>query len=75
MMMADYKYPTKEEIAADVQMESTAIAVAISAMADTLEKCPLKDHFKVYAIIGLAFKLADADYIQDVVDEIKIIGV
>jgi len=73
--MADYKYPTKEEIAADVNMESTAIAVAISAMSDALEKCPLKDHFKVYAIVGLAFKLADADYIQEVFDEIKITGV
>lgn len=73
--MADYKYPTKEEIEADVQMESTAISVAISAMADALEKCPLKDHFKVYAIIGLAFKLENADYIQEVVDEIKITGI
>jgi hypothetical protein len=68
----DYKYPSKEEIAEDVNMESTAIAVAISAMSDALEKCPLKDHFKVYAAIELAFKYGDKKYVEEVFSEVSL---
>jgi ribonuclease PH len=67
-----YRYPTREEIAADVRTESTAIAVAISAMSDALENCPLKDHLKVYAAIELAFKYGDKAYVEEVFSEVSL---
>jgi hypothetical protein len=65
-----YKYPSKEEILADVSSETTAINVAITAMSDAMEDCPLKDSLKVYAAIELAFKYGGVSYVEEVFNEI-----
>lgn len=68
--MTSYRYPSGQEIEADVSNETTAISVAVSALADAIEDCPLRDHFKVYAAIELAFKYGDKQYVEEVFNEI-----
>lgn len=68
-----YRYPTAGEIQADVAMESTALAAAVSAMADSLDDCPLQDSLKVYAAVELAFKYGDAKYVEEVFREVALL--
>lgn len=77
-MDSSHKYPSKEEIAADVANETTAINVAITAMHEALDGCPLPSHVKIYAVCELLFKLSDAErngvgYLEDVFDEIRVL--
>lgn len=65
-----YRYPAKEELEADVSNETTAINVAITAMHESIEDCPLSNHLKVYAAIELAFKLGDKKYVEEVFNEV-----
>lgn len=69
----EYKYPSAEEVRTDIVMETAAIATAVSAMADALDACPLKDHFKVYAAIELAFKYGDKAYVEEVFSEVALL--
>lgn len=69
---AKYRYPTAGEIQADVAMESTAVAAAVSALSDSLDDCPLKDSLKVYAAVELAFKYGEAKYVEEVFSEVAL---
>ena len=66
----EYKYPSKQEIDADFANETTAINVAITALHEALDACPLSNHVKIYAICELALKMGDSDYVREVIEEI-----
>lgn len=70
---ARYRYPTAHEIQADVAMESTAVAAAISALSDTMDECPLTDSLKIYAAIELAFKYCEPKHVEEVFAEIVLV--
>jgi hypothetical protein len=69
----DYKFPTADQIRADVTDETTAINVTIAAMEDLLEACPVPDHVKLYAVCELAFKLSDQAFVEEVFNEIRVL--
>lgn len=68
--MSNYKYPSHQDLRDDVKHETTAICVAVSAMSDTLEACPLSDNLKVYAALELALKYGREDYVDEVLREL-----
>ncbi len=72
MKIGGHRYPSTDEIEADLNNETVAITVAVATMADALEACPLDDSLKVHAAIELAFKYGDRKYVWEVFREITL---
>ena len=68
-----YLYPSHEEIKSNQVAEDTAVNVAMTAVLDALDDCPLSDGLKVYVLCELACKLCLVEYVEEVVNEIRVL--
>jgi hypothetical protein len=73
----DFQYPNKSEIDADIQAETTAINVAVSAIDAALADFPLSDAFRAYAAILYASRVTkgNLEYLDEVVSEMRVLAV
>jgi hypothetical protein len=67
-----YQYPTKHDVEHVEGAETTALTVAMTAVLDALDECPLSDALKVYVLCELACKLCPVKYVEEVINEIRV---
>ena len=67
-----YLYPSHEEIQSNQVAEDTAVNVAMTAVLDALDECPLSDGLKVYVLCELACKLCPVEYVEEVINEVRV---
>ena len=68
-----YKYPSKIQIEFQAGAENTAVTTAMTAVLDALDDCTLSDGLKVYVLCELACKLCPVKYVEEVINEVRVL--